>query len=285
MKLRIPQLNTNNVIDFCRELYEVASDNEYKYEFDISGVSNFEPFGMLLSSVAIRQFRNRECNQSSEFHLTHNDNKNFRYACHMGYFQSFGCKIGRKPGEACGSETYIPITPINVQELMQEAIKKGNFIEQVDIIEEKAKELSYVLGQGNRELCKLFQYLIREAIRNVPEHAETDDVWICGQYRRNRDGHPAEIVILDEGIGIMQSLCKNKRHREFISSNEEALDWAIKPGISVAFDPAKGYKRYSPNANSGYGLYIISEICKMAEGCLTLLSGENCLQIYPTGTK
>ena len=279
MYIEIPQLNTYNAIDFCRKLYQI-DPNENEYLFDVSGVSNFEPFGMLLSSAAIRQFQEKQREQSSKLYLHHNDNRNFEYACHMGYFQSFGFNIGKEPGEAHGSRSYIPITKINVQELMQEAISNGTFADQVDIIEEKAKELSLILGQGNKELCKLFQYLIREAIRNVPEHAETNNVWICGQYWRNRSGLPAEIAIVDEGIGIMKSLCKNKSHREFISSNIEALKWAIKPGVSTTFDPAKGDKGNNPNANSGYGLYIISEICKMANGCLTLLSGKNCLQIF-----
>lgn len=107
-------------------------------------MSNFEPFGMLLSSAAIRQFQKREYKQFVKLHLNYNEDKNFSYACHMGYFQSFGFEIGKKPGEAFGSGTYIPMTLINVQELMQEAIDKGEFLEQVDIIEEKTKELSCV---------------------------------------------------------------------------------------------------------------------------------------------
>lgn len=74
----------------------------------------------------------------------------------------------------------------------------------------------------------------------------------------------------------MQSLCRNRRHREFISNNKEALEWAIKPGVSASFDPSKGD---NPNANSGYGLYIISEICRMAEGRFILLSDTDSLDV------
>lgn len=199
----------------------------------------------------------------------------------MGYFQSAGFPLGRMPGEAPGGGTYIPLTKINVEQWIQNSIQAGRCLEQVDIIESESKGLARVLGQKNPELCKLFQYLIREAIRNVPEHAGTSEVWICGQYWRNRPGHPAEIAILDEGMGIMQSLCRNRRHREFISNNTEALEWAIKPGVSASFDPGKGDKGNNPNANSGYGLYIISEICRMTGGRFILLSETDCLDVFP----
>ena len=97
-------------------------------------------------------------------------------------------------------------------------------MEQGDLIERKSDELAAVLAQGNRELQKMFRYLIREAIRNVPEHAGTNEVWICGQYWHNRD--KAEIAILDEGIGVYESLKQNRIHREYVTNNEEALRWA-----------------------------------------------------------
>ncbi len=124
----------------------------------------------------------------------------------------------------------------------------------------------------------MLQYLLREAIRNIPEHAETDDVWLCGQYWHNRD--LAEIAILDEGIGIFKSISHNQVHRAYISSNEEALRWALKPGVSVAFIPSRGQRDDDPWANSGYGLYMISEICKLTEGWFTLASGDDCIRVY-----
>ncbi len=164
----------------------------------------------------------------------------------------------------------------------QEAIKNGEYMEQGDLIERKSDELATVLAQGNRELQKMFRYLIREAIRNVPEHAGTNEVWICGQYWHNRD--KAEIAILDEGIGVYESLKQNRIHREYVTNNAEALRWAIKPGISVAFNPARGQRSQDTWANSGYGLFMISEICKATNGWLTFVSGDNCLRIYPNGS-
>lgn len=283
MKIIVPQLNAPKAISFCCELSKISADETYI--FDFSNITNYEPFAMLLSAAAIRQFCANKNLAPEKYGASYVNDKNFTYAGHMGYFQSAGFPLGRMPGEAPGGGTYIPLTKINVEQWIQNSIQAGRYLEQVDIIESESKGLARVLGQKNPELCKLFQYLIREAIRNVPEHAGTSEVWICGQYWRNRPGHPAEIAILDEGMGIMQSLCRNRRHREFISSNKEALEWAIKPGVSASFDPGKGDKGDNPNANSGYGLYIISEICRMTNGRFILLSETDCLDVFPYSSR
>ena len=279
MKVKIPQLSTENAIHFCSTLHDMDYDDHYY--FDVSEVSNYEPFPMLLTAAAIRQFKESWDWIGCDYQLRYNDDKNFSYACHMGYFKSAGFPFGNDPGEASGSSTYIPLKKINVNDWMKAAIDVGDYSDQVDIIEKESKKLAWVLGQQNNELAKLFQYLIREAIRNVPEHADTDEFWICGQYWGNRSGKPAEIAILDEGCGILKSLQKNRNHRKYISNNEEALRWAVKPGVSASFDPARGNKADNPNGNSGYGLFIISEICKLTNGRMTLLSNDNCLRIFP----
>lgn len=60
---------------------------------------------------------------------------------------------------------------------------------------------------------------------------------------------------------------------------------AIKPGVSVAFNPARGQRSNDIWANSGYGLYMISEICKATGGWFTFVSGEGCLRAYPNNTR
>lgn len=280
MKIEIPRLSTSNALTFSRDLQDCDYDD--KYFFDASEINNYEPLPMLLTAASIRQFCEQRKLAPWDIQLLYSENKNYDYACHMGFFQAAGFPQGKAPGEAPGSSSYIPLTKLNVREMHQEAIKNGEYIEQGDLIERKSDELATVLAQGNRELQKMFRYLIREAIRNVPEHAGTNEVWICGQYWHNRD--KAEIAILDEGIGVYESLKQNRIHREYVTNNEEALRWAIKPGISVAFNPARGQRRQDTWANSGYGLFMISEICKATNGWLTFVSGDNCLRIYPNGS-
>ena len=68
---------------------------------------------------------------------------------------------------------------------------------------------------------------------------------ILAQSRQSRNSN------LDEGIGVYESLKQNRIHREYVTNNEEALRWAIKPGISVAFNPARGQRSQDTWANSG----------------------------------
>lgn len=276
MKIVIPKLSTSNAIGFCRELPQY--DTADTYFFDVSNINNYEPLPMLLTSAAIRQFCIERDLFPWDIQLRYDENSAYQYACHMGYFQAAGFTEGKAPGEAPGSASYIPITELSIMKLQQEAIQSGDYSSQGDIIEKEAKRLSIILSQDNRQLQQLMQYLIREAIRNIPEHAETDQVWICGQYWHNRN--LAEIAILDEGIGVYRSLSKNRIHREYITSNEEALRWAVKPGVSSAFTPATGQKDKDTWANSGYGLFMISEICKYTGGWFTFVSGDDCLRIY-----
>lgn len=276
MRIKIPRLSTSNAIDFCRSL--PSADIDSTYYFDASDINNYEPLPMLLTSAAIRQFCNSRGLAPWDIRLIHSDNSDFTYACHMGYFQSAGFPEGKAPGEALGSVTYIPLSKINIADLHRQAIEDGEMLEQGDIIERKSSELARILAQRNTELRKLLQYLIREAIRNIPEHAGTNEVWLCGQYWHNRD--MAEIAILDEGIGIYESLIQNRIHKGYISNKSEALEWAIKPGVSTAFHPAKGQRGNDTWSNSGFGLYMISEICKLTGGWLTLVSDSKCMRVY-----
>ena len=277
IKIPVPGLSTTNAIDFSSSLPLCSYDTEYL--FDFSDVKNYESFPMLFTALVIRQFCQNRSVLPFNLKISHNNDDNFSYACHMGFFRAAGFSEGKLPGESFGSTSYIPLTKINLIELLKENANKGVCLEEEDVIELEAKRLSEVISQSEREIQKLLQYLIREALRNIPEHAETSELWICGQYWPNKD--LAEIAILDEGIGVLNSLKKNEIHSNYISNDEEALRWALKPGVSSSFDPARGQKEQGVWANSGYGLYMISEICKFMDGWFTFVSGNKCIRVYP----
>ncbi len=281
MRIHVPNMSTNNALSFGQELKNYDYDDVYI--FDVSKIGNYEPLPMLLTASAIRDFCRERMLKQDQIKLLFNEDDDYRYACHMGFFQAAGFPQGKAPGEAPGSSSYIPLTKLDISELTRIAIDEGSTFEQGDIIEAEAKRLSRILAQRNHEFRKLLQYLLREAIRNTPEHAETNEVWICGQYWHNRD--KAEIAILDEGIGVFNSLNQNHIHRHYITTNEDALRWALKPGVSVSFNPARGQKSSDTWANSGYGLFMISEICKATGGWFTFVSGNNCLRVYPNNNR
>lgn len=197
----------------------------------------------------------------------------------MGLFKYLSPKsdIGKLPGEAKGSINYIPITPIVFNEL-----RDDNYTVVGDLIEKESGRLAKVISRENIELHKLLTYLIREILRNTYEHAEADRSWICGQYWPSYD--KAEIGIIDEGIGIFESLTQNLAHKKYITDNKTALQWALKAGISESFRPSKKDGGDDRWANSGYGLYMASEICKYLHGSFLLMSYGNYIMVKDNKT-
>lgn len=68
-----------------------------------------KPFGMLIVSQAICQFKAR-VPQATIVPMNLPNNEIESYAAHMGFFQACGVDLGKQPGEAKGSPTYLPIT-------------------------------------------------------------------------------------------------------------------------------------------------------------------------------
>lgn len=239
------------------------------------------PFGLLYAIAALKELRARFKGFPFQMHI--GNSNGVSYAAHMGFFKSVSMSIeyGKEPGAAQGNDNYIPITMIDTSALQRQAISRGNFWELGQTIEFEAKRLATILSQGNNELMILLTYIIREMIRNVPEHAETNVVWLCGQHWR--DG-TAEIAIMDAGIGVLKSLQKNQVYRKYINDDATALRSCVKAGISQAFNP-QGYPRDNSEwSNSGYGLYVVSRLCSYLNGSFCIASGCNYLHIDAKGS-
>lgn len=278
MKYDIPALQTKEALKFAKDLDELIVEDSFTFNANMKWV---RPFGMLLAVCSIKQFRRKY--SDIPFNIEWNTMRDsISYASHMGFFKSISDKIdiGKYPGEATGNDNYIPITELDLYQIHKNEILNGKMIEMGDAIELKSSELAKVLSRDNKEFHALLTYLIREMLRNIPEHADCNKAWICGQFWS--DG-TAEIAIVDEGIGVLNSLKRNKIHKEYIKSDEDAISSAIKAGISQAFKPSKTNPSGDPWANSGFGLYMASEICKELDGSFCLASGKKFININSDG--
>lgn len=275
MTYYVPNMNLAEALIFAHELNEIVPDDEMILDF--SQMSNFDPLPMLMMGAIIRNYRKKFPN--IQFRVAGTETSGKDYAGTMGFFKyvSSSIGIGKMPGEANGSPNYIPITPIIVDELRKVEYEKGNYMVLGDLIEKEASRLARIVDRGNTELHKLLTFLIREILRNTPEHAKTNTMWVCGQYWPSYE--LAEIAIIDEGIGIFKSITQNAAHREYITDNATALQWALKAGISEAFRPSMKQRNNDEWANSGFGLYMISEICKYLNGSFCIISYENYMLI------
>lgn len=273
MEYKIKKMNLKEIFKLSKEMDLNIPNDETEVTFDFSDVRKFDPLPMLLTGSIIRRYISNHANMN--FDITWSNKVGKSYAGTMGFYKyiSENIEIGKNTGEAKGNNNYIPITQIDFNELKKIEHENNNFIPLGKIIEKESKRLSEIVSRGNIEFHKMLTYLIREIMRNTQEHADTDKLWICGQYWKSYN--LAEIAILDEGIGIFQSLTRSVSHQRYISNNIDALKWSLKAGISDAFSPSYNPKNDDTWSNSGFGLFMVSEICKSLNGSFCLISYDN----------
>ncbi len=205
----------------------------------------------------------------------------------MGLFTGVeheGWEIGRDISNSMQGQNVIPITKLIKDELKYQFRDRfrGSTSLFGEISAAKAAALAKTLTQEDSStLYGALTFCIREMMRNSFEHSKSGILWICGQYWANKgDAGKAQISIMDEGRGIMESLRSNKFFS--LSSDEEANKLALEPGVSRMYgvdQKGKGIWR-----NSGYGLYMASSICASA-GDFFLSSGKNAVHITEDGTQ
>lgn len=156
----------------------------------------------------------------------------------------------------------VDIYKFDVEELKMEAYEKLVYIG--EIIEEKAKD---ILKNFNLDIKtrNFYAYILREIMRNVPEHSNADLYYL--ECYKNKNEFAFKII--DKGITIKESLNTNPRFD--IYNDKSAVTFAIKPGVT------RSYKRdpYRDDVwqNSGFGLYMVSSLMKEI-GYFELKSGS-----------
>lgn len=271
VNVRVPRnLSSTNALQFVEEINDLPESE--LYEFDFTDLSWIDPFGLLYVSKALRDFlddRSRAYGASCKA-------INFEsrtYEAHMGFFQCFGLDYGNHPGDAPGSIHYLPITELNIDDLYREARGSGQALGQV--ISEKSERLASVLAQNDEGvLFDAIAYSIREIVRNSAEHSNGINVRYCAQHWPQKSR--VQIAILDDGQGVKQSLTRNP----FVEceSDSDALKLAVLPAVSGKMYEGVEIRPYDVWQNSGYGLYMLSRICRDA-GSLFIKSNSGSLEM------
>ncbi|MEH2550750.1 anti-sigma regulatory factor (Ser/Thr protein kinase) [Bradyrhizobium sp. AZCC 2262] len=237
------------------------------YRFDFAKVTFVTPGWMLVVGDALRNFRAARPNAKRQAI----NYRHLGYPAHVGFFQYFGVDYGQAPAEALGSNTYVPITEVNVLELRKDAAER--YVQLGELIEEAAQQLARVLTQTNDgEVVETLTYSIREIVRNVVEHSGAETYTIAAQYWPARNC--AELAVSDIGCGILESLRENPKLQ--IEVDSDALKLSLLPGISSK--AWRNRKTADVWANSGYGLFMTQRLCSLG-GEFTLLSGTAGMRI------
>ncbi|GGD51889.1 hypothetical protein [Lacimicrobium alkaliphilum] len=252
LQVKIPQnLSLTNALNFCNRLWDLEHSDEY--EFDFANLGRVEPFTMAYVANELKRFRKTK--PKSKFTALNHKNKS--YAAHMGFFRAFGLKFGNEPGEAAGSSTYLPLTILNVADLEQEAADSYDHVG--NVIEAKSEQIAKILTrQESGDLVDTLTFSIREILRNVVEHSESEIIEYCAQYWPTKK--LVELAVLDTGNGIMHGLSTNPYLN--INNERDALHLAMLPGVSGKMYKGVKKRKHDEWQNSGFGLYMTSRICR-----------------------
>ena len=165
MEYTIPDLNTISALSLASEINKIDFSTVDEMTL-IANMGWVRPFGMLLTSIALKQLRNKhldvpfrlQCDQSRT---------GISYAAHMGFFKSISetLPIGNVPGAASGNDNYLPITKLDLIKLHSDEIAAGGYGTLGDSIEKEAAKLSRIICRHNAEMQALMTYLIREYSR------------------------------------------------------------------------------------------------------------------------
>lgn len=271
-QFNIGDLTLLNVLNYHR--VDADLQGVSKAIFNFSNMNKVEPLAMLLFSSRMRSMRKKY--PLVPFIALGFENNS--YAAHMGLFESFGLNYGKQPGEARGSHTYIPLTNINVTQLKKESYDTDQGIVQ-KVIERKALEMARILCGSNDDILNSIYQCLREILRNIVEHSDSDDIWVAAQLW----AHEIEIGILDEGVGISQALGFNP-YLNF-PEKHSALTLSLQPAISGKAFVYGGLERGKLEGgwdHSGFGLYIASQISKK-NGDFFICSGNSSLWLNEYG--
>jgi hypothetical protein len=267
--IAIPKLwSLDKLLEWGSTLF--CSPHADRYYFDFKDMGWMEPFPLLFVSSNILRFQNMH--PESKF-LPMNF-QHHTYAAHMGFFQSLSIDFGNKPGDAKGSDTYLPINILLIRDLQKQAANETIHIGQ--LLENRARQLAKLLTREDKSnLTNTLTYTIREIMRNAVEHSESDTFLYCGQYWPTKN--IVQVAILDSGIGVKKSLSRNPKIR--LTSDEHALRLSTLPGISGK--PCTSIiEEYDGWANSGYGLYLTKRLCTNG-GSFFICSGNKGLYLKP----
>lgn len=273
MRITIPEkLTPLNAINFVQSMEGCTDEEEFIYDFQ--QMQHCRPYGLLLTAYAIRNNIKRFPDSTHKLENPTNT-QGGRFAASFGFYQSIGFDEGLAKEEEDIGYRYIPIKKISANDLHQEYTDTTLLNEKVN--RQAATFSDMLVADQPQKVREAIQYCFREIIRNTFEHGKTDSFWVCGQYWPTRN--EAEIAILDEGIGILQSLLPNSRIT--VNTCAEANTLALQPGLSrtigIKQDPEDIWQ------NSGYGLYVASTLCAINGGQFWLCSGTSAILVNADG--
>lgn len=248
------KLTFTSSFDFITQFSQAIEDSDHII-IDFSQMGWATPGGMVLFAAGIRGLL-YQCNRVSRPKLSVRGHDTCEYPRNIGFFHAIGVDDEQEPVNYSSSE-YIPVTRRNIESLIKHGSDEEGSIHSK--VEARAKQVASVLARGNEELTKVLEYCLREMFRNIFEHSKTKFCWYCGQYWPSKDR--VDFAFADIGIGLLESL--NRHPSLSVKTDQEAVELALQAGITGQPGKSLWSETSGPEyANSGYGLYIASELVR-----------------------
>lgn len=275
--------NIQSVIPICEELRDSIEDKDLGIDF--CNLTFVTPFAAAFFSRELKYIVTERKSKGLQTYIRGHktDCEVLSYLKFIGFFDLLGLEgFGEKMRSMISPHaTYIPITKYTYKRFEPD-LEINQLGQPVDLIEPEAREISRLFTK-NSTPHKTIQYIICEILRNAYEHSQSDFFYVFGQYWSSG---AMELAILDNGIGILSTLA---RKYPKLDNQEDAIKKSLEAGVSCAdFDIEKN--KY---CNSGFGLYVISELAKK-HGHLLIASKEKALSFrsdsistyntFPAGT-
>lgn len=261
MVIQIKDLTENNAINLSVLLKNNKIKNTKSCCFDFSNVSECTPSGMLLLGEIINNFRRVNSNLKIEFKVNP-ENKYTNFAGNMGFFEyvlADDIDFGDKADTFSSMGVCIPITKINFYNYSKSWTY--SHMTPTQYLEFQAENCAKILSKDSN-IQKALIFMLTEVMRNSEEHADVDEILVCG-YKNKND---IEFAVLDNGKGFKSSL-KTRLKKNI--SDEEAIKLALIPRVLA--------NSTISNENEGLGLFATSEICGALEGSFTIVSGNTAI--------
>lgn len=250
MEVRIPSRFDQNTLGNLFACLDATRDID-NVNVDFSDLRYSYPTAMLVAGSKLRDwvgYRTTCGYQSTRSGISASISAH-SYLMHLGFFDFIHMEEGNRVGGARGSARYLPVTRIERPAI--DVMRRG-LDEWYSAIQSEARRLAGVLcgSHDDSEALRTYTYSLREIIRNVFEHSQANECFICGQ--RWHNGR-VEVALIDEGVGIVRSIATAYP----IEFDDDALSLAIRPGVTRtrAFDAVSNI--YD---NSGFGLYVLTQL-------------------------
>lgn len=180
------------------------------------------------------------------------------YLERMGLFKFLSVDSGMNIVEHESAGRFIPLTKITKSEQLTTFIT--NMIPLLHLELEQTEPIKYVIS---------------ELVRNVLEHAQTQQgAMVCAQYYK--DSNTIRIGVADCGVGIYETM----RTHHPVSDDMEAMRLALKPGVTGTTSKEGGTE-----LNAGAGLFFIKSIAKVNRDFFVIYSGSAMYKLLKTSGK